>query len=60
MKKQLHILTAAALLTAMLYSVQASAAVDPAPQPDTVTVAAQNIQTAYGYDFDPTDPDSGC
>jgi hypothetical protein len=58
MNTQLHLLTAAALITMALYSAQAFAATDTAPQPDTMTAAAQDIQTACGYDFDPTDPDS--
>ena len=61
MKRQLHILAAAALMTATLYSAQAFAALD-AQQSGATTAAtasaAQDIQVA-SWDFIPTDPDSG-
>jgi hypothetical protein len=64
MKTQLHILTAAALMTAVLCSAQAFAAVSASAHPSTTVAAAastaQNTQVADGYDFDPTAPDSGC
>lgn len=60
MKNQLKMLTAAVLMTVALSTTQAFAAVDTNTHSTVAAATAtQSIQVA-DWDFDPTNPDTGC